>query len=134
MSSLQTCKTVNSVTLLGKISRAPELKKIVSGRRLVVFSLQTENDEKYSSSEFHNIVVWDELSEIPLACNIEDTLYVEGTIKTRHFLNKQNVKVFKTEIIAQKIIILDKKNNKTNEEEVIDESFFTATKQDFYTS
>ncbi len=126
-------KTVNSVTLLGKIARAPELKNITSGRKLSVFSLQTQNDDKYSSSEFHNIVAWDELSDIAQSCSLSDTVYVEGVIKTRNFINKQNIKIFKTEIIAQKIILLssNKKKNLTTEEDKI---FFSASKKDFYSS
>ena len=126
-------KTVNSVTLLGKIARAPELKNITSGRKLSVFYLQTQNDDKYSSSEFHNIVAWDELSDIAQSCSLSDTVYVEGVIKTRNFINKQNIKIFKTEIIAQKIILLssNKKKNLTTEEDKI---FFSASKKDFYSS
>ena len=129
-------KTVNSVTLLGRIARAPELKNITSGRKLSVFSLQTQNDDKYSSSEFHNIVAWDELSNIAQSCTLSDTVYIEGVIKTRNFINKQNIKIFKTEIIAQKIILLssnsvEKKKSLTTEEDKI---FFSASKKDFYSS
>ncbi len=124
-------KTVNSVTLLGKIARAPELKTITSGRKLSVFSLQTQNDDKYSSAEFHNIVAWDELSDLAQSCLLSDVVYIEGVIKTRNFINKQNIKIFKTEIIAQKIILLssDEKKSITTEEEKV---FFSASKKDFY--
>ncbi len=124
-------KTVNSVTLLGKISRSPDRKTITSGRKLAVFSLQTQNDDMYSSSEFHNIVAWDELSDIAESCTVSDTVYIEGCIKTRNFINKHNIKIFKTEIIAQKIIVLSSNEKKgfTAEEE---KTFFSASKKDFY--
>jgi len=127
---MNTYKTVNSVTLLGKIARAPEFKNITSGRKLTVFSLQTQNDDKYSSSEFHNIVAWDELSDIAQSCTVSKLVYIEGVIKTRNFINKQNIKIFKTEIIAQKIILLSSNEKKSITDE--EKTFFSASKKDFY--
>ncbi|HIQ56763.1 TPA: single-stranded DNA-binding protein [Candidatus Gracilibacteria bacterium] len=133
MKNLNTIKTVNSVTLLGKIAREPEQKTITSGRKLSVFSLQTQSDDKYVSSEFHNIVAWDELADITRVCKLSDVVYIEGSIKTRNFVNKKNIKVFKTEIIAHKIIVLssEKSTDMASDEE---KTFFTASKSDFYTS
>ncbi len=131
MKSVNTIKTVNSVTLLGSISREPEQKILTSGRKLALFVLQTHGDENYSSSEFHNVVAWDELSDILHECRVADMVYIEGLIKTRSFVNKKNIKVFKTEIIAQKIILLSSQKHEsvTEEEEKI---FFSASKSDFY--
>lgn len=131
MKNLNNLKTVNSVTLLGKIARVPEQKNITSGRKLSVFSLQTQNDDKYSSLEFHNIVAWDEISESVNTCNLSDIVYIEGSIKTRNFINKHNVKIYKTEIIAHKIILLSsEENNSITQEE--EKTFFSASKKDFY--
>jgi len=130
---MNTYKTVNSVTLLGKIARTSELKHITSGRKLSVFSLQTQNDDKYSSSEFHNIVAWDELSDIAQSCVVSTVVYIEGVIKTRNFINKQNIKIFKTEIIAHKIIPLSSEEKKKCMQDE-EKTFFSASKKDFYSS
>ena len=98
-----------------------------------MFSLQTQSDDKYVSSEFHNIVAWDDLADITAGCKLSDIVYIEGSIKTRNFINKKNVKVFKTEIIAQKIILLSSEKNTDGAEED-EKTFFTASKSDFYTS
>ena len=124
-------KTVNSVILLGEIVRAPEEKIIAAGRRIVVFTIQTQNDDKYSSPEFHTIVTFDDVSEWVKSCGLSDVVYIEGSIKTRNFINKHNVKIYKTEIIAHKIILLSSEENNSIAQED-EKTFFSASKKDFY--
>lgn len=106
-------KTVNTVTLLGNVTRDPELKATQSGRSVASFGLATNRvwrdakGEKQSLPEYHNIVVWGGLAEF-CAQYIKKgkPLYVEGYLKTRNWENADGVKMFRTEIVVDNVVLL----------------------------
>lgn len=105
-------KSVNHVSLLGNVTRDPELKAIANGQSVATFGLATNRvwrdskGEKQSLPEFHNIVVWGSLAEF-CAQYIKKgkPLYVEGYLKTRQW-EADGVKHFRTEVVVDNVVLL----------------------------
>lgn len=110
--------SLNKVQLIGNLTRDPEMRQIPGGQTVATFGLATnlnwtdQSGEKKSKTEFHNIVVWRKLAEIcgqylRKGCKI----YVEGRLQTRDWEGEDGVKRYRTEIVADNMIMLDKKGN-----------------------
>lgn len=119
-------RCVNKVILIGNLTRDPELRQTTNGQSIVTFGLATNREwmtkdgRKQQSSEFHELVAWAKLGEI---CNQYlkkgKLIYVEGYLKTRVKLLPDNTKKFRTEIVVQDMIMLDKKLKSDEEEKKI---------------
>ena len=116
-------RSINKVILIGNLTRDPEIKQITNGQPIVTFGLATNRqwvtraNDKKSLAEYHNIVAWGRLAEI---CNQYlkkgKLVYVEGYLKTRSWDSPEGVRIFKTEIVAYDMIMLDKRPKDSNEE------------------
>ncbi len=116
-------KSVNRVTLLGNITRDPELKSTTGGQSVATFGLATNrvwrdaDGEKKSLPEYHNIVAWGSLAEFSSQyVHKGKPLYVEGYLKTRSWDSGEGTKIFRTEVVAENIILLGPKDTDDDEE------------------
>jgi single-strand DNA-binding protein len=115
-------RSVNKVILVGNLTRDPELKQTTSGQSIVTFGLATNREwvvgtEKKSLAEYHNIAAWGTLAEICGKYLKKGKLvYIEGYLKTRSWDSPEGVKIFRTEIIANDMIMLDKKPKEDDSE------------------
>lgn len=117
-------RCVNKVILIGNLTRDPELRQTTNGQSVVTFGLATNREwmtkdgRKQQSAEFHELVAWAKLGEI---CNQYlkkgKLVYVEGYLKTRSKLMPDNTKKFRTEIVVQDMIILEKRAKGSEEED-----------------
>lgn len=126
-------KTVNKVTLLGNVTRDPELKATQGGHSVASFGLATNRvwrdskGEKQSLPEYHTIVVWNGLAEF-CAQYVKKgkPLFVEGYLKTRSWDNPDGVKMYRTEIIVDNVVLLGSHDASEGEidhaEEALEES------------
>src|SRR5215813_13300944 len=107
-------KSVNKVTLIGRLGKDPELKYTASGTPFCRFSMATDdswNDknsgERQERTEWHNSVAWDRLAEI---CNQYLTkgqlVYIEGALQTREWDDQDGNKRRITEIRARDMVML----------------------------
>ena len=117
-------RSVNKVILIGNLTRDPELKQTTSGQSIVTFGIATNREwvtggsEKKSLAEYHNIAAWGNLAEICGKYLKKGKLvYVEGYLKTRSWDSPEGVKIFRTEIVATDMIMLDKKPKEEGEGE-----------------
>lgn len=138
-------KTVNSVTLLGSITKKPEKRITSSGKSFSTFVLTTYKDSQRggerSPPEFHNIVAWGGLGSIAETfCKKNAFVYLEGYLKTRSWNHENGAKIFRTEIVATNIIamndlpsssehLMGKKGDLKNYTE---DDFFTISLDDFF--
>lgn len=109
-------RSVNKVILVGNLTRDPELKQTTSGQSIVTFGIATNREwvtrstEKKSLAEYHNIAAWGRLAEICSKYLKKGKLvYVEGYLKTRSWDSPEGVRIFKTEVVATDMIMLDKR-------------------------
>jgi single-strand DNA-binding protein len=108
-------RSVNKVILIGNVTRDPEMKTTPTGQVVATFGLATNREwttsarERKSLAEFHNIVVWGKLAEIcTKLVKKGQMLYIEGYLKTRSWDNENGTKSFRTEIVADDMILLDR--------------------------
>lgn len=109
---------LNKVMLIGNLTRDPEIKNTPSGAAVATFSLATNrvwNDQagqKQEQVEFHNIVAWRRLAEIcGQYLKKGSKIYIEGRLQTRDWTGQDGVKRYRTEIIAENMIMLDRAGN-----------------------
>lgn len=106
-------KSLNKVQLIGHLGKDPELKYTPSGVAVANFSVATNESWKdqegnvQERTEWHNIVAWRKLAEI---CGEwlkkGKRVYIEGRLQTRSY-EKDGVKKYMTEIVADDLIMLD---------------------------
>lgn len=105
---------VNKVILIGRLGQDPELKYTPSGSAVANFSLATSeswNDksgEKQEKTEWHRIVVWGKLAELcSQYLKKGRQAFIEGSLETRTWDNKEGVKMYTTEVKARGVQFLD---------------------------
>ncbi len=107
-------RTLNKVQLIGRLGGAVELRYTGTSTAVATFSIATNTPTKNQdgtmgeNTDWHNIVVWDKLAE---TCNEYlqkgSQIYIEGRIQYRTYENREGQKVYKTEIVASQMIMLD---------------------------
>jgi len=115
---------LNKVMVIGNIGRDPELRYTPSGKPVTSFSLASSRSwiapdgERREETEWFNVVAWGNLAEI---CNQKlaksQQVYVEGRLQTRSWEDDRGQRHFRTEIVANEMIILgprDKNNAKSD--------------------
>jgi len=109
-------RSVNKVILVGNLTRDPEVKQTTNGQSIVTFGLATNREwvtstgEKKSLAEYHNVAAWGSLADIcGKFLKKGKLIYVEGYLKTRSWDGPSGVRIFRTEIVATDMIMLDKK-------------------------
>ncbi len=109
-------RNINKVFIIGNLTRDPELKQTKSGQPIATFGVATNREwatkdgAKHASTEFHEVVAWARLAEICMQLLKKGKLvYLEGYLKTRVILLPDNTKKFRTEVVVQDIIILEKR-------------------------
>ena len=110
---------VNKVILVGNLGKDPEVRYLDSGVAVANFSLATTENyknkegERVSQTEWHNIVFWRGLAEVAEKyLKKGDSVYVEGKIRTRKWEDKEGNIRYSTEILADNMTMLGKKNTK----------------------
>ena len=107
--------TLNKAMLIGNLGRDPEIRYTKSGDAVANFSLATSDTwrdkqgNRQERTEWHNVVAFGRLADF--AQNYLKTgrrVYVEGRIQTRDWTDNQNVKHYRTEVVANNIQFLDR--------------------------
>lgn len=111
---------INKVTLIGNVGRDAEVRRLENGTAVGSFSLATsesykdKNGEWQTQTEWHNIIVWRELAERAEKHIKKGMLvYIEGKITTRKYNDKDGNERNTTEIVANSIRSLEKRQAET---------------------
>lgn len=107
-------RSVNKAIIIGNLGQDPELRHTPNGKAVATFSVATnrswtaQDGTTNEETEWHNIVAWDRLAEIcQQYLQKGRKVYIEGRIQTRSWEDKSGQKRYKTEIVANQMIILD---------------------------
>jgi single-strand DNA-binding protein len=106
---------LNKVMIIGRLTRDPEMKTIPSGANVTQIGLATnyvytnqQTGQKVEQVEYHNITLWRKLAEIANQyLKKGQRVYIEGRLQTRSWEGQDGKKNYKTEIIADNMIMLD---------------------------
>ncbi len=105
---------LNKVMIIGQIGHDPDMRYTPSGKPVTSFSVTvtrnwvTAEGERREATEWFNVVAWGNLAEI---CNQYlrkgRRVYVEGHLQTRSWEDQTGQKHFRTELVANEMIMLD---------------------------
>ena len=111
-------RSINKVIIIGNLTRDPEMKETQGGQKITSFGMATNREwstsggERKKSTEFHEVVAWAKLGEICVEHLQKGKLiYIEGYLKTRSWETEEGDKRFKTEIVAEDMVILSKRGD-----------------------
>ncbi len=104
--------TLNKVMLIGRLGNDPELRFTANGNAVANFNLATDSQSRDGEkiTEWHRIVVWGKQAE--LVSNYVSkgrVVYVEGSLRTRKWVDRDGQTRWTTEIVAQQVLFLDQK-------------------------
>ncbi len=106
---------LNKVMLIGNVTRDPEVRTTAQGTTVATLTVATNlrwtnsAGERQEKAEFHNVVAWRKLADIcGQMVKRGSKLYVEGRLQTRSWDDAQGQKRWRTEIVADNIIMLDR--------------------------
>lgn len=109
---------INKVTLIGNLGGDPEIRTLDNGTAVGRFSLATNESYKdkegnwQTLTEWHNIVIWRELADrAKNQLKKGMMVYVEGKISYRKYTDKDNVERTITDIVANSLRILEKRES-----------------------
>jgi len=104
---------INKVILVGNLGKDPEVFTFENGNKKVSFSLATtesfKNKEgaRVDRTEWHNIVLYRGLGDVAAQyLKKGQTIYLEGSIRTRSYDNSEGRKVYVTEIEGSTMTML----------------------------
>jgi single-strand DNA-binding protein len=105
--------SINKVILIGNLGRDPELRYTPGGMAVANLNLATseawtdKSGEKKERTEWHRVVVWGKQAEIVNNYLSKGRqVYVEGSLQTRSWDDKQGNKRYTTEIRAMRVLML----------------------------
>lgn len=109
---------VNKVILIGHLGKDPESRYLPSGGAVANVTLATseswkdkESGEQKERTEWHNLVFYGRLAEIAAQYLKKGApVYVEGSIRTRKWQDKEGKDRYTTEIIAGEMQMLGQKS------------------------
>ena len=107
---------LNKAMIIGNVTRDPETRSTANGQPVTSFSIATnltwtdQSGQKQQKAEFHNIVAWRKLAEIcGQYLKKGSKVYIEGRLQTSDWTGQDGNKRYKTEIVAENMIMLDNK-------------------------
>ncbi len=109
---------LNKAQLIGNVGRDPEIQYLEENLGVVKVALATteiyrdKTGQTLTETQWHTVILWRSLAELAGKYLKKGSLvYVEGKLKNRQYEDKDHITRYVTEIIADEIILLDKKQD-----------------------
>jgi len=112
---------INKVILVGNVGADPDIRSTAAGNAVTNISIATsesweKDGEQQERTEWHKVVFFGKLAGIVGEYVSKGSkLYIEGKLQTNEW-EKDGVKRYSTEIVANEMQMLDKKEKKSNQE------------------
>ena len=110
--------SLNKVTLIGNVGKDPEIKTLASGNKVANITLATSerykdrNGEQKEDTEWHSVQAFGKLADVvERFVHKGSLLYLDGKIRTRSY-EADGRTVYRTEILADHIQMLDRRENR----------------------
>ena len=126
---------LNKVMIIGRLGRDPEMRYTPNGRPVSAFSVAVNRSwtagdgDKREETEWFNVVAWGNLAEIcKQHLHKGQTVYVEGRLQTRGWEDQEGKKHYRTEIVANEMIML---SDRRESDDQIGEISSASEEEDF---
>lgn len=109
--------SVNKVILVGHLGKDPEIRYLEGNISVVNFPLATSENyvkdgKRIEQTEWHNIVMWRGLADVAAKYLTKGRLvYIEGKLRTRSYEDKEGVRRYSTEIVADSFNMLGRRSD-----------------------
>ncbi len=106
----------NKVQLIGNLGNAPEVRNTESGKKLVRFSIATNESyrnakgEKVTETQWHNLIAWGKVADIAEKYLTKGSeVAIEGKLMNNNYTDKDGNKKYSTEIQVHELLLLGSK-------------------------
>lgn len=104
---------LNQLVVIGRLTKDPELRQTENGKNVTNITLAVPRSYKNSNGEYEtdfiDCVLWSGVAESTSEyCKKGDLIGVKGRVQTRVY-EKDEVKKFATEVVAEKVTFLSSK-------------------------
>jgi single-strand DNA-binding protein len=113
---------LNKAMIIGNLTRDPELRSTPSGQNVASFSVATnlvwtdQSGQQQKKTEFHNVIAWRKLADIcGQYLKKGSKVYIEGRLQTTDWTGQDGVKRYRTEIVTENMIMLDKSGSSSSD-------------------
>lgn len=108
---------INKVILVGNVGADPEVRTLDSGVKVVRLRLATterfvdrQTNETREQTEWHTVTMWRALADVAdKYVRKGSQLYIEGSLRTREWTDRDNQKRYTTEIVANDMKLLGRR-------------------------
>jgi len=101
---------MNNVCLVGRITKDIELRKTQNGLSVASFTVACNRPTKDRQADFINCVAWRHIAEYIATFGCKGSLVsVQGSIQTRNYEDADGKTVYVTEVLANQVSMLSKK-------------------------
>lgn len=114
-------RSLNKVQLIGNLTQDVEVRQTPSGQNVTSIGVATNRSwvdgsgQRQEKAEFHNVVLWGKLAEIAgQYLHKGSRVYIEGRLETRSWEAQDGAKRYKTEVVAENMIMLDSRGSGGN--------------------
>ena len=117
---------INNVTLVGRLTRDPELRYTPSNIAITTFNLAVNRNFKNQAgdreADFINCMIWRQKAEnFANWCKKGNLVGITGRIQIRSYDNQQGQRVYVTEVVADTFQLLEKRDNSANQSNIEDQ-------------
>ena len=107
---------LNQVVLVGRLTDNPELVTAENGKKLTTITLAVQrtykNSEGIYEADFIRCILWNAIATSTSEyCQKGDVVGIKGYIKTNSYEDKEGIKKYTTDVIAEKVTFLSSKKN-----------------------
>ncbi len=115
---------INKVILVGNVGLDPEVRTLESGAKVARVRLATterlfdrQANETKEHTEWHTVTLWRGLADVvDRYVRKGSQLYIEGRLRTREWMDKDNNKRYTTEILADEMKLLGRRGDSASTE------------------
>ena len=108
--------SLNKVMIIGNLGKDPEMRYMPNGKPVTNFSVavgrrwNTPDGEAREETEWFNVVMFEKLAEISNQYLTKgQKVYIEGRLQTRSWDGNDGQKHYRTEVVANQMIMLSPK-------------------------
>lgn len=113
---------INTVTLVGRLTKDPELRYTQTGKGVATFTLAVtrpfKNQNGDYEADFINCQTWGKAAEnLANYMRKGNKVGVVGRVQTRNYENNQGQKVYVTEVVAEQVTFIESKNEQPKQQQ-----------------
>lgn len=107
---------MNTITLLGRLTKNPEARYTSTGKAVTLFTLAVNrpytNSDGQREADFINCQAWGKTAEV-IGNHVSkgDRLLAEGRLQIRSYTDKEGVKRYATEVVVNRVEFIEQKKD-----------------------